>query len=83
MGRREGSPGSETPNPLNDLYSLPIGFGKSRLWGEEAASTGVFFWWKFSLRNHHDSATAPPRGTTPSLPHLWGWEKDKRTSQSA
>lgn len=38
----------------------PIGFGKSRLWGEEAASTGAFFWSKFSLRNHRDSATAPP-----------------------
>lgn len=38
----------------------PIGFGKSRLWGEEAASTGAFFWSKFSLPNHRDSATAPP-----------------------
>lgn len=43
MGRRAGSPGSETPNPLSDLYSLAY-----RVWevevmgGEGAASSGAF-----------------------------------------
>lgn len=28
MGRRAGSPGSETPNPLSDLYSLGLWGGR-------------------------------------------------------
>lgn len=62
MGRRAGSPGSETPNPLSDLYSLAYRVWEVEVMGGKGLPAPELFWRKFFLRNHNDSATPP---TTP------------------